>query len=524
VEIRNVSALGDSADRADIFLNGGTFRTRINGDQTPGHNLIVSANSTLNVGRASGTSTGAIHTFGDLTIGANTLTVSAANSYIAAVGNVNLVGNATFNNTANFIVNGAITGNHGFTKAGTGTMTLSGSAPNTYNGTVNVTAGTLVLDKPANTPAITGNLNIGTTGTGTRIVRLEASNQIADTSAVSIGNGGILNLNNFNETIGSLSSTNNNSQVQLGSGTLSTGGNNTTTTFGGVISGSGGLTKQGTGTFTLSGNNTYTGATLIEKGTLRLGSSNRIDDASVVTVAATATFNLNNFNETIGGLSGSGSVTMGLGNLTFVNTTNQAFSGIISGTGGVTMAGSATQTLSGENTFTGTININSGTLLLGAPDVINNSVNMNLNGGTFATGGFSDTLNTLTLTADSTIDLGNGSSVLRFSDSSALAWTSGTTLSITNWTGLLEGGGTDQLYIGTNPSGVTTTQLSQIKFINPFGLPAGIYDARILSSGEIVPVPEPATILAALALLALAAWRERHRLRRFFLVQRAKIP
>lgn len=510
VEIRNVSSLGDAADRADIFLNGGQFRTRFNGDQTPGHNLIVSANSSLNVRRASAAGgTGFTHTFGDLSIGSNTLTISANNNYIAAVGNVNLTGDATFNNSAGFIVNEAITGNHGFTKSGAGTMTLTGTAPNTYTGTVNVTGGTLVLNKAADTPTITGTLNIGTIGTGTRTVRLEASNQIANAAAVSIGNGGVLNLNNFNETIGSLASTAASSQVQLGSGTLTTGSNNTSTTFGGVISGTGGLTKQGTGIFTLSGINTYTGATTIEKGTLRLGAAERIDDASIVSVAATATFDLNNFNETIGGLSGAGSVTMGTGNLTFANTTNQAFSGIISGTGGITMAGSATQTLSGENTFIGPVNIDSGTLMMGAPDVFNNSVSMSLNGGTFATGGFSDTLDTLTLTADSTINFGDGSSVLRFSDSSALTWTGGTTLFLTNWSGVIEGGGIDQLYIGTNPSGVTSAQLSQIKFVDPFGFAPGVYAAQILASGEIVPVPEPSVLLVAFALLAWALWRER---------------
>jgi autotransporter-associated beta strand protein len=202
---------------------------------------------------------------------------------------------------------------------------------------------------------------------------------------------------------------------------------------------------------------------------------------------------------------------MGLGNLTFANTTNQAFSGIISGTGGVTMAGSATQTLSGGNTFTGTVNINSGTLLLGAPDIINNSANMSLNGGTFATGGFSDTLNTLTLAADSTIDLGNGSSVLKFTDSSSVPWTSNTTLSITNWSGSLTGGGTDQIYFGVNSNGLNTSQLSQIIFVNPLGLISGNYAAKILSTGEIVPVPEPGVIAAAALLLTWLGWRERRR-------------
>ena len=42
-------------------------------------------------------------------------------------------------------------------------------------------------------------------------------------------------------------------------------------TYGGVISGTGSLTKSGTGTLTLTGDNTYTGGTTISAGTLQIG-------------------------------------------------------------------------------------------------------------------------------------------------------------------------------------------------------------------------------------------------------------
>ena len=42
-------------------------------------------------------------------------------------------------------------------------------------------------------------------------------------------------------------------------------------TVGGVISGTGTLTKAGTGTTTLTGANTYTGTTTISAGTLQVG-------------------------------------------------------------------------------------------------------------------------------------------------------------------------------------------------------------------------------------------------------------
>jgi len=85
---------------------------------------------------------------------------------------------------------------------------------------------------------------------------------------VTVNGGATLDLNNFNETIGSLAGA---GKVTLGSGTLTAGANNTSTDFSGVISGSGGLNKTGTGALTLSGANTYTGTTTVNEGVLRAG-------------------------------------------------------------------------------------------------------------------------------------------------------------------------------------------------------------------------------------------------------------
>ena len=139
---------------------------------------------------------------------------------------------------------------------------------------------------------------------------------IADTSAVTLANvaGAILDLNGTNETIGSLAGGGGTGgNVTLGAGILTTGGDNSSGTFSGVMSGTGGLTKQGTGTFILSGANTYTGATTINAGTAQLGAADRIANTSAVTVAGGATFDLNNFIETIGSLGGAGNVTLGTG-------------------------------------------------------------------------------------------------------------------------------------------------------------------------------------------------------------------
>src|SRR5262249_20807242 len=170
-------------------------------------------------------------------------------------------------------------------------------------------------------------------------------------------------------TIGALSG---GGPVTLGSGTLvdatlTVGGNNRPATYSGSISGEGGLNKVGSGTQTLSGNNTYTGPTIINAGTLRVGAAgNVLPDAGAVTVAAGATLDLNSNSETIGSLAGAGSVTLGSGTLTEGgNNASTTFSGIISGTGGLTKRGIAgTLTLSGNNTYTGTTTLTAGNLFI----------------------------------------------------------------------------------------------------------------------------------------------------------------
>ena len=90
-------------------------------------------------------------------------------------------------------------------------------------------------------------------------------------------------------------------------------------------------------------------------------------------------------------------------------------------------------------------------------------------------------------TNSSTMNLPSGSCVLRFADSSGVAWTSDGRLTIQNWSGSTNGGGADQIFFGSSASGLTMQQLSQVRFSNPAGLPPGTYSARILSDGEVVP-------------------------------------
>ena len=135
---------------------------------------------------------------------------------------------------------------------------------------------------------------------------------------------------------------------------------------------------------------------------------------------------------------------------------------------------------------------------------------MDLNGGTFSTGGFSETVGALTLSLASTLDFGSGASILNYSNGGVDAWTG--LLTIDNWTGTpFVAGGTDQLHF----TGITTTNFTSMvdqSEVTWSGFGSGYQIIGSDGSFEIVPVPEPAPIVGGIALLGLAACRERKRL------------
>jgi filamentous hemagglutinin family protein len=136
----------------------------------------------------------------------------------------------------------------------------------------------------------------------------------------------------------------------------------------GAISGTGSLTINATGgAITLSGtNNTYGGNTTISAGALSV--SGNLPNSTAVTVSSGSTYNINT-SHTIGSLAGAGNVstsTSGAKTLTVGNdNSSTTFSGIISDGSGslaLTKTGSGTQTLSGNNTYSGLTTVNAGTL------------------------------------------------------------------------------------------------------------------------------------------------------------------
>ena len=194
------------------------------------------------------------------------------------------------------------------TKAGTGTMILSGD--NSYTGGTTISAGTLQLGDGGTSGSIVGN----------------------------VANNGIFAVNRSDVF-----------------------------TFRGLISGTGAFQQNGTGTTIFTANNTYRGATTVSAGTLQAGAANTFAPSSAFTVASGAALNLASFNQSIGSLAGAGSVTLGSATLTTGNdNTSTTFSGTISGAGSLIKIGTGVLTLSGVNTYSG------GTTLAGTLSLTNN--------------------------------------------------------------------------------------------------------------------------------------------------------
>ena len=395
-----------------LILNGGNTYdggTTVNAGTVKTNN--AGALGTGTVTAPSGTSLVILNTgtmTNDLVIGGNALTVDNAGS-LTLPGNIVLTSNTNVNprNDTRINFSGAISGSFALdiasgTALNAGGITFSGSAANTYTGTTTVHTGTITLSKSGGAVAIPGDLVLADGPTGFPITATEtAADQIADSAAVSLTAGSTLNLNGFNDAIGSLTLTG--SSVQTGAGTLTLTANLTTTDAGigassitgtvvlpatavitvadgsqsidfdinGTVSGAGtSLTKAGPGTLQLSGTNanTFTGAATVSAGTLSLNKTagqaalggslaiaggasvslandDQLSDSGVVTMGSGSTLNFNNHNDTIGGLNLTGSkVATGTGTLTLggdVTTNSAAVTSVISGNldlGGATRA------------------------------------------------------------------------------------------------------------------------------------------------------------------------------------------
>ncbi len=375
-----------------------------------------------------------------------------------------------------------------------------------------------------------GELNAGDGGTGTlNITNGGAASSgngfigrgAGSTGTATVSDAGQWNTNGYDMDVG----------FYGGSGTLNITNGGTVTSGNGHIGFSSGYTGGPTpGEVTVDGKgSTWTNSGNLYvadggSGTLNITNGGQVNVASTLTLWETNSLvTVNGGLLSVGGLSGGGQILIsdpaGGAALTVGSATDSTFAGTIAdssgGPGSLLKIGIGTLTLGGANSYSGHTTISEGVLAMGADNSLSPLSDLVLHDGTsLATNGYSQTVGTGTLTilGDATIDMGSPGSILKFADSSVEAWTG--TLTILDWDGFLTGGGADELFFGSSASALTLSQLSEIIFENPDGL-TGDYEATILATGEVVPVPvpEPSTFvllgIGAISLLAYAWRRQR---------------
>ncbi|WP_052129416.1 autotransporter-associated beta strand repeat-containing protein [Sphingomonas sp. 35-24ZXX] len=387
-----------------------------------------------------------------VTVNAGTLSVNVGETIGALAGNggrVQIAAGQVLNtggSNASTAYAGVLAGDGSLAKSGTGTFTLSGA--NTLTGTTTVSAGVLALTSSGSlTSAVqnnagfsnagtvtglmtntgtlisTGVLNGGLVNSGSAGLSGQLNGAVTNSGLVQLQGGltgitgfsqtanGTFDLAGFHTSIGSLSGA---GTVLLGSGTLTLGGSNASTSFGGTISGPGGLTKTGAGNFTLTSGQAYTGLTTVNAGLLSLtanaglsgsvlnnagfasaglilGSLTNNGTATLagqingavanngaitlsgplavlgrLTQNAGGSLNLAGSNASLGSLAGLGPIQLGSGTLVVgSDNSSSLFSGVISGSGGLQKLGTGTFTLTGINSYTGLTIVNAGTLVIG---------------------------------------------------------------------------------------------------------------------------------------------------------------
>src|SRR6056300_653883 len=253
-------------------------------------------------------------------LGSGTITSYGTTNYsnIVFMGNYS-VSNAFVTNSSSTYLNfdtqgytvtlsGVLSGAGTVSKAGSGTLNLSG-ASNNLTGDLVISAGELA-----------------TSGSG----------RLASTYAGDISNSGTLHY-----------------------------GSSATTTSSGVISGLG-TVKVNAGTVTLSGTNTYSGSTTITNGVISVSSSANLgatpgsaDADNIIfnggTLTTTATFTLG---------TNKGITMTGTGTINTGTSKGLGYGGIIDGSGTLTKDGLGSITLTGVSTFDGDLNIDAGTVVL----------------------------------------------------------------------------------------------------------------------------------------------------------------
>jgi len=321
----------------------------------------------------------------------------------------------TVNNASGTLdIQGAVGGAFAMVKAGTGILKLSGT--NTYSGATTINAGKLLLGGTSALGASSGvtvasgatldlngqtyvtSIPLTINGTG-----ISSGGAVSNSSATASTYPGALTLGSSASMIASSGAiTISNTTAISGSGyTLTLGGTGSASTLvSPIATGAGGLVKQDAGTWILQGASTYTGATNISAGILQMGRANAIPSGSDLTV--TGTLDMRGYYQTVGSLSGAGTVDKLSGSGVYDlsvggNNSNTTFSGLLKNSFGkisLTKTGTGTLTLSGTATFTGPTTVSAGVLKAGSTTAFSSGSAFTVT-STLDLGGYSNSVGSL---------------------------------------------------------------------------------------------------------------------------------
>ncbi|MDH4450291.1 MAG: YDG domain-containing protein, partial [Rhodoferax sp.] len=371
----NYAAGGDGATSSTplIAANGATPGSGGNGaDGTEGAGAIAGSGANGIVVVRANTQASLNITAGEVTFTGNVTPVAGnrVNALTINGANVNGAGSISATTldlnapvaTGSLSVVNAISGSTTVNKLGVGSYTMSGA--NASTGSISVNAGMLKLaTRVALFNGVTGNwvnsrmlvdagtslvLNYG--GGVTEFAQSDVNTLITNLSTGSAGfrAGATLGLDTTNAVGGA--------------------------SFAGVISdstsGALNFTKLGSNTLTVSGVNTYTGSTVVDGGTLRAGSTTAFGNTDKVTLNSGTVLDVAGRNVAVGSLvsaAGVGTVTNtgASATLTMGGASSASYGGVLQNGPGnlaVTKVGAGTQTLAGDNTYSGNTAVNGGVL------------------------------------------------------------------------------------------------------------------------------------------------------------------
>ncbi len=486
-------------------ITGGTLTAGVDGAIATG-TLTMASGTTFDLGTHTASSSGltltgsTIANVGTLTLGTGGITTNADAAASTISSGTLALGTSARSFTiadgaaaSDLTISSNLTGSSTLTKAGAGTLTLTGtnsgtdpvtSLPTGFTGGFTMTGGTAVA---ANSTALgsgtitfangtlqgngtaltfTNSVQIGTGSTATSST-IAGSTDItfngnwqqagATANTLTISNSGATTLNGSQLDL--TAATTNRTLSIAGAGNL---------TINSVIknsnaTGLGSLSQTGTGTLTLAGVNTYGGTTTVSNGKLLLSGSGTLGATTAGLTVNGGLLDLNGTTQTVANFTGTGGTvannatgtavvfTIGSGNGTGGN-----FAGVIAdhttgtGTLALTKTGTGTITLAAANTYTGGTAINGGTLALGATGALGTTGNITFGGGTlqYSSGN----------TVDHSARIANSGSAISI-DTNGQTVTYAGILASTNTGGLTKKGlGTLELAGVNTYTGVTTVQ------------------------------------------------------------------